>query len=46
MNKISIEKKPKDEEIIKNQNENPAVNASDLNLEEEVSILYWIDKRY
>ena len=42
--KISIENKLKDELIMKNQNEKPAVTASDLNRGEEVSMLYWIDK--
>jgi len=41
---ISIENKLVEEVIIKNQNDSPAVTASDLNLEEEVSILYWINK--
>lgn len=41
---ISIEKCPIDVIIIKNQNENPAVTASDLNLGEDVSILDRIDK--
>ena len=34
------------EVIIANQNDNPEVTASDLNLEEEEFILYWIDKCY
>ena len=38
------ENKLKDELIMKNQNEKPAVTASDLNRGEEVSMLYWIDK--
>jgi len=42
----SIENKPVDEEIIKNQNESPAETANDLNLGEEASILNWIDESY
>ena len=42
--KISTENKLKDELIMKNQNENPAVTASDLNRGEEVSILYRINE--
>ena len=41
---ISKEKKFNDWEIIKNQNDNPAVTASALNLEDEVFILNRIDK--
>ena len=44
INNNSIENRPLTDVIIKNQNENPAVTASDLNLEEEVFILYRIDK--
>ncbi len=40
----SIENRPVDDVMMKNQNESPAVTASDLNLGEEVSMLYWIDK--
>lgn len=40
----SIEKKPKTVVIRKNQNENPAVTASDLNLGEEAFILNWINE--
>ena len=32
--------------IMKNQNDNPAVTASDLNLGELVCILDWINKRH
>ena len=39
MSKISIEKIPIDVVIIKNQNDNPAVTARDLNLDEDVFIL-------
>ena len=42
----SIENKPEAEVIIKNQNENPAVTASALNLGEDSSILNWINERY
>ena len=44
MTSISIENKPVDEVIIKNQNDIPAVTARDLNLVEDVSMLYWIDE--
>ena len=40
----SIENKLKDEVITKNQNDSPAVTARDLNLGDEVSMLYRIDK--
>jgi len=40
----SIENKLKEEVITKNQNDIPAVTARDLNLGEEVSMLYRIDK--
>ncbi len=40
----SIENRPVDDVMMKNQNESPAVTASDLNLGEEVSMLYRIDK--
>ena len=43
-NSISIEKYPVDDVIMKNQNVSPAVTVSDLNLGEEVSMLYRIDK--
>ena len=39
INIFSMEKYPNDEEIIKNQNESPAVTARDLNLGEEEFIL-------
>jgi len=41
---ISIEKNPMEDVIIKNQNESPAVTASDLNLGEEDCILYRINE--
>ena len=41
---ISIENKPIDEVIIKNQNDIPAVTARDLNLGDDVSMLYGIDE--
>tara|TARA_B110001454_G_C12382001_1_gene293056 strand:- start:388 stop:555 length:168 start_codon:yes stop_codon:yes gene_type:complete len=43
---ISKEKKPVLDVIIKNQKENPAVTARDLNLGELVCILNRIDKSY
>jgi len=42
----SKENKPTAEEIIKNHKENPAVTAKALNLEEESSILNWINECY
>ena len=42
--KISIENIPIDEVMMKNQNDNPAVTAKDLNLGELVCILNRIDK--
>ena len=42
--KISIENIPVDEVIRKNQKDNPAVTAKDLNLGDDVSISYRIDK--
>jgi hypothetical protein len=30
--------------MMKNQNESPAVTASDLNLGDDTCILYWINK--
>ena len=42
--KISIENIPVDDVMIKNQKDNPAVTASDLNRGELVCILNWIDK--
>jgi len=42
----SIENRPVDDVIMKNQNERPAVTARDLNRGEEVSMLYRIDKCY
>lgn len=44
--KYSKENTPAPVVITKNQNESPAVTARDLNLGEDVSILYWIDKCY
>ena len=47
MIKISTENIPTDVVMIKNQNDNPAVTATDLNLGEDAFIiLYWIDKCY
>ena len=44
---ISTVKYPAEERIIRNQNDNPAVTATDLNLgEDALIILYWIDKCY
>ena len=43
---ISIENKAVDETSIKNQKDIPAVTANDLNLGDDVFILYRIDKRY
>jgi len=40
----SKEKTPIAVDIMKNQNENPAVTANDLNLGEESSILNWINE--
>ena len=42
--RISIENIPVDDVMIKNQNDNPAVTARDLNLGELVCILNRIDK--
>ena len=42
--KISTENIPVDDVMIKNQNDNPAVTAKDLNLGELVCILNRIDK--
>ena len=42
----SIENKPMDEEIIKNQRENPAVTAMALNLGDDSSILNRINECY
>jgi len=44
MIKISMENIDMDVVMIKNQNDNPAVTASDLNLGEDEFILNWIDK--
>jgi len=44
MIKISIENIPVDDVIMKNQKDNPAVTAKDLNLGELVCILNRIDK--
>ena len=41
---VSKEKTPIDVDIMKNQKENPAVTANDLNLGEESSILNWINE--
>ena len=41
---ISIVKYPKDDVIMKNQNDSPAVTASALNRGEGASMLYRIDK--
>ena len=41
---ISIENMLANDVMMKNQNESPAVTASALNLGEEASMLYWIDK--
>ena len=41
---VSKEKNPIDVDIMKNQKENPAVTANDLNLGEESSILNWINE--
>jgi|TARA_B100001540_G_scaffold314495_1_gene339583 hypothetical protein len=38
INRYSIENNPNEEVIIKNQNVNPAVTATDLNLGEDVFI--------
>ena len=46
INNISKEKNLVLEVIIKNQNDNPAVTASDLNLGDDVFILYRIDECY
>ena len=46
ISKNSIENTLKLELIIKNQNENPAVTANDLNLGEDNSILNRIDKSH
>ena len=40
----SIENIPTDDVMMKNQNESPAVTARDLNLGEEVCMLYRINK--
>ena len=42
----SKEKTPIEEEIIKNQRENPADTAKAFILELEESILNWVNKRY
>jgi len=44
MIKISMENTSVDDVMIKNQNDNPAVTARDLNLGEDEFILNWIDK--
>ncbi len=44
MSIISIEKNPMEDVIIKNQNDSPAVTASDLNLGEDACILYRINE--
>ena len=43
---VSKENNPIADEIIKNQKENPAVTAKDLNLGDDNSILDRIDERY
>ena len=42
----SIENIPVTLDIIKNQNDNPAETATALNLEDERSILNWINEGY
>jgi len=42
----SIENIPVALDIIKNQNDNPAETANALNLEDERSILNWINEGY
>jgi len=44
--KISIEKSPKIDVIIKNQKENPPETANALNLGDDNSILDWIHESY
>jgi hypothetical protein len=44
MIKISMENTSVDDVMMKNQNDNPAVTARDLNLGDDVFILNWIDK--
>ena len=44
MIKISMENTPVDVVMMKNQNDNPAVTASDLNLGDDAFILNRIDK--
>ena len=44
MIKISIENTSVDDVMIKNQNDNPAVTARDLNLGDDAFILNWIDE--
>ena len=46
MSNISNEKIPNAEIIMKNQNERPAVTATDLKRGEDNSILYRINERY
>jgi len=45
-NIISIENTPVTLDMIKNQNDNPAETANALNLEDERSILNWINEGY
>ncbi len=42
--KISIENTPVDCVMMKNQNDNPAVTAKDLNLGDDASMLNWVDE--
>ncbi len=42
----SIENIPTDDVMIKNQNDNPAVTASDLNLGVDVCMLYRVNKSH
>ena len=44
MIKISMENTSVDDVMMKNQNDNPAVTARDLNLGDDAFILNWIDK--
>ena len=46
INSTSIEKYPTDNVIMKNQKDNPAVTASDLNLGEDASISNRIYERH
>ena len=44
MIKFSMENTSVDDVMMKNQNDNPAVTARDLNLGDDAFILNWIDK--